>query len=106
MDGLTDAGDGKAALVQQRELFDRGGGNSTFDGYALMRVLPAAVERTKGAALGLHPVSQALLQLYLGIGAMTPTIELHRCLRKGEWLTAHGMEGGRLVASQRMQADE
>lgn len=80
-----DAQDGKTveSLPLSRQLFDRAGGNSTFDGPALVQVLPAVLEQTRDKALGLHPVSHALLELYLGMGALTPTIELHRTLRKG-----------------------
>jgi hypothetical protein len=81
VDGLAPSGDDKPPRA--REIFDRAGTNTTFDGPALMQVEPATLDRAQDAALGLHPVSYALLQLYLGMGAMTPTIELHRSLRKG-----------------------
>lgn len=77
----------------RRDVLDRAGTNATFDGHALVQVHPLALSQANAEAVGLHRVSQALLELYLGMGALTPTVELHRTLRKGACLWVVGCAG-------------
>lgn len=84
VDALAPEVDAPAAKPPlSRELFDKARGNTTFDGRTMVQMTPTVLDRTKDATLGLHPVSHALLELYMGIGAMSPTLELHRSLRQG-----------------------